>query len=393
MRTIGLIILVMFFPVFIHAAELININTADVATLNTLPYIKHADSSIAMAIVDYRTKNGPFATIEDIMKVTGIKEGIFAHIQSLITVGDTSMSNVSNASPDETANSTSLNSSEDTTTYTPSALTVDAGPNQDAVVEAPLHFSARAATRGGTVDPSAQIVWGFGDGSSATAGAVLKTYYYAGTYLVVVTATDGLATGRDEIVVTVRPAQARILEIPGDGIMIANDANERLDISNWILSADTRSFHIPNGTVILPKASVLLPPTITNLLTASDVSLAYPDGVIAAKYAPPLPVASVIAAPVSGGQPSASQTSSNIMQTVEPIISTKTDVQKNEETVSAPAAPADYSGAAGAALPSPETQTTAPTSASATVSTLIKSPWTLGFLGVVILTGGAFILL
>ena len=64
--------------------ELININTADAAMLETLPAIGPA---LAQAIVDYRDANGDFETIEAIMDVQGIGQATFDAIRDLITVG------------------------------------------------------------------------------------------------------------------------------------------------------------------------------------------------------------------------------------------------------------------------------------------------------------------
>jgi len=61
----------------------ININTASAAELDKLPEI---GPTKAQAIVDYRTANGKFATPEDIMKVSGIKEGTFAKIKDYVVV-------------------------------------------------------------------------------------------------------------------------------------------------------------------------------------------------------------------------------------------------------------------------------------------------------------------
>jgi len=63
--------------------EMININTASAEELDRLPEIGPVK---AKAIVDYREANGKFATIEDVMKVSGIKEGTFAKIKDHITV-------------------------------------------------------------------------------------------------------------------------------------------------------------------------------------------------------------------------------------------------------------------------------------------------------------------
>ena len=63
--------------------ELININTASLEELDSLPGI---GPSIAQRIIDYRDQNGPFAAIEDILNVSGIGPSTFDQIKDLITV-------------------------------------------------------------------------------------------------------------------------------------------------------------------------------------------------------------------------------------------------------------------------------------------------------------------
>ena len=58
-----------------------NINTADVAALQTLSGVGEAT---ARAIVADRDKNGPFASLEDLMRVDGIGEKKFAKIRDSI---------------------------------------------------------------------------------------------------------------------------------------------------------------------------------------------------------------------------------------------------------------------------------------------------------------------
>ena len=62
---------------------LVNINTADISELTSITGI---GSTRAQAILDYRDQNGRFEKIEDIMKVPGIKEGLFAKIKEQISV-------------------------------------------------------------------------------------------------------------------------------------------------------------------------------------------------------------------------------------------------------------------------------------------------------------------
>jgi competence protein ComEA len=63
--------------------ELININTASLEELDSLPGI---GPTIAQRIIDYRTEKGPFQTIEDILNVSGIGPSTFDQIKDLITV-------------------------------------------------------------------------------------------------------------------------------------------------------------------------------------------------------------------------------------------------------------------------------------------------------------------
>jgi competence protein ComEA len=65
--------------------DLININTADMMELDELPGIGPVT---AQKILDYRTLNGPFATIEAIMEVSGIGQGTYDKLKELITTGN-----------------------------------------------------------------------------------------------------------------------------------------------------------------------------------------------------------------------------------------------------------------------------------------------------------------
>lgn len=62
---------------------LVDINTAAKEELLTLPGV---GESRAQSIISYREKNGGFSKIEDIMKVEGIKEGMFAKMKDKICV-------------------------------------------------------------------------------------------------------------------------------------------------------------------------------------------------------------------------------------------------------------------------------------------------------------------
>ncbi len=63
----------------------ININTADMTLLDTLPGI---GPSTAQKIIDYRDANGPFSSPEELMNVSGIGEAKYNQVKDAITVQD-----------------------------------------------------------------------------------------------------------------------------------------------------------------------------------------------------------------------------------------------------------------------------------------------------------------
>jgi competence protein ComEA len=74
----------------LHAAEsktqagLVDINTAGVEELMAVPGIGQV---IAQRIVEYRDKNGPYASVDDLLKVQGIGEKSLARIRERLTAG------------------------------------------------------------------------------------------------------------------------------------------------------------------------------------------------------------------------------------------------------------------------------------------------------------------
>ena len=64
----------------------VDLNTSTAKELQQLPGI---GKGLAKRIVDYRTTNGPFKTVEELMKVKGIGKKTFAKMQDRLTVGDT----------------------------------------------------------------------------------------------------------------------------------------------------------------------------------------------------------------------------------------------------------------------------------------------------------------
>ncbi len=62
---------------------LVNVNSADAAALESLPGVGPAT---AKAIIEHRTANGPFVSVEDLKKVKGIGDSKFASLRPFVTV-------------------------------------------------------------------------------------------------------------------------------------------------------------------------------------------------------------------------------------------------------------------------------------------------------------------
>jgi len=373
MKIVGFFALAFFIPAFALAAELVNINTADATLLDTLPGI---GPTYAARIIDYRAAHGPFAHTEDIQNVIGIGPSTYTDIAPLITVGVAQTP----ATPAQATSTPNTSAIEDTATSAtaPATLSVRVSGDTDALLGVPLHLRVRVTTKG----VSTQVSWSFGDGSAATGIVADKVYRYAGTYLVVVTATDGETVARDILTVTVKPAVVSVAVAVGEGIVLMNDSQERLDLSGWRLIVDTSSFHIPEGMTLLPEASALLPYAITRLPMSSEVTLAYPDGAVAAHTAPHTSGA----IEEEAAQPSASVASLSGVQTVESVSTSISGTAYENTAVRAPAAATELA-AAGAAL------SLLPEADPPPAGGLFRSPWTLSFIGLMALAGSAFIFL
>ena len=60
-----------------------NVNTATATELEALPGVGEV---IAQGIVDYRTENGPFASVDDLLDVSGIGDATLEKIRDQVTV-------------------------------------------------------------------------------------------------------------------------------------------------------------------------------------------------------------------------------------------------------------------------------------------------------------------
>jgi competence protein ComEA len=65
------------------SGSLVNVNTADAATLDSLPGIGEV---LAQRIIDHREAHGPFASVDELISVSGIGEVTLEELRPLVTV-------------------------------------------------------------------------------------------------------------------------------------------------------------------------------------------------------------------------------------------------------------------------------------------------------------------
>ena len=264
----------------LHAAALVNINTADQAALETLNGI---GPSKAQAIISYRTQNGPFANIEDIMNVSGIGTATFNGIKDYITVGDTGTTQTTTTA---TTNNTQTQTETETQTQGsaagPPALTVRITTDARATAGGGSYFLATAYGMEGLPLPNPRFIWNFGDGAAAEGARVFHTYSYPGRYAVSVTAAYHYSAGVARTIVEAASA-AVSLEAEGDGsLLLRSNSSKEANIGLWSLVDGGKSYVIPEDTIILAGEGVRFAAAITGLAGTPASVLLYPNGTLAA---------------------------------------------------------------------------------------------------------------
>jgi competence protein ComEA len=66
-----------------EAAARLDLNRATIQELETLPQVGPA---LAQRIIDFRTKHGPFKSVDDLLKVQGIGEKVLAKLRDRVSV-------------------------------------------------------------------------------------------------------------------------------------------------------------------------------------------------------------------------------------------------------------------------------------------------------------------
>ena len=223
-------------PATVSAATLVNINTADKATLMTLSGLGGTGVK-AQAVIDYRTQNGPFAAIEDIMNVSGIGTATFNTIKDSITVGGAAPAPQDPAPTQSQAQpQPQTQTAQSSGGAIPPPITAQITTDTAAVAGAGTLFEGAAfGTQGQPLLSGVRYLWNFGDGGVAEGARVLHTYEYPGVYDVQVSVGYNYSSATARLVVAAVAAQVALVA-EGDGsLTVVNNSSNDLDIGRWSL--------------------------------------------------------------------------------------------------------------------------------------------------------------
>jgi hypothetical protein len=176
------------------------------------------------------------------------------------------------------------------------ALTLDVGTDRTQTAGVPSMFLARAYKENAQETVVDDVTWNFGDGAVREGREVQHAYQYPGEYIVTVTGRRD--TFRKEVqdtarfVVTVVEPAVTIAHVSNTYVELVNGSSDEVDLSGCALVSGTSHFRIPEGTYVLPGATLKLPASVTGYKPGSSARLFNPDGVLLASNVPtpPAPV-------------------------------------------------------------------------------------------------------
>lgn len=237
------------------ALALVNINTASLAELDTLPGVGPAT---AEKIVDTR----PFSSTTDIQNVQGIGgpgSKTYEAIINLITVSGTTevvMNETDDTADVVTANQqAAVSSVGGTKEVRPpvSGLTLTA-PN---VAYAGQLLDLDVNPNDGTDGRLVRYFWNFGDGHVSTEKNPSHQYVRPGKYVIMVESYFQKTTKTARRELTVLPLQLGITPLAGGGIEIINQGSQEIDLGGMSLNS-TGTFVFPKHTILLAGASLIV---------------------------------------------------------------------------------------------------------------------------------------
>ncbi len=148
-----------------------------------------------------------------------------------------------------------------------------------------VSFTAHTAGIADGIAQSLQHAWNFGDLHTAHGEAVSHRFVYPGEYVVTLHSTYKTYEATARMTVVVLPVRFSLSRNSSGDIQIHNDAKYEIDISGHYL-AGKASVRIPDGTVLLPGATITVPKERVAAALSTQVVLQDEGGTVLAYTQP-----------------------------------------------------------------------------------------------------------
>lgn len=275
-----------------QALALVNINTATLAELDTLPGVGPAT---AQKIIDAR----PFTSTSQIQNVSGIGgpgSATYDKIIDLITVeGGTTVVVETKATSTVSSGGSTVTPREPEVRPKPVETLIISAPSQGFIGES-VEFSVKPVE--GELNRLVRYDWNFGDGTTAFGQDLSHIYQHAGTYVVVVESYYLKEKQLARAQITILPPKVTIKQT-GEGLSLTNGSDYEINLSGMKLVATNWQFIFPEHSWLLPDASLIVDGSsgvISALLYSPEGRLVSSGG--EAPIIRPTPRISAVSAPV-----------------------------------------------------------------------------------------------
>lgn len=257
---------------------LVNINSASLNELDSLPYV---GTSTAELII----KGRPYSSSSDIQKVSGFGGGPgtrnYDAVVGLITVsGNTT---VSIETSEKTTNSSSGNTTAKVIKSASPGLIKGLIINVPAKAYTGQLISFDVDPDDGKAGRLTRYQWNFGDGTTDNSKTPTHRYTHPGTYVVIVESYYQKETKLARNEIEILPLALTLEIISTKEVRVTNNGSYEIDLGRMVLIGDS-TFTFPKHTILLPSQSL-----VTKVDNKGSVVLQDGEGVILATGAVKLP--------------------------------------------------------------------------------------------------------